>query len=91
MSNSAPKTGLNSNRLIVHPNAPIVEIKIIIDNRYEPAEIAIVNTHTMPGSVVQGLFLDAAVNINRMWQQAEVGLAAKPPDLPPAPPLENPS
>ena len=81
---------LNSNRLIVNANAPVAEIKITIDNRYDPPEIQMQNSHMMPASIVLGHLLNCAANVTGMIIAAEAQAAAgmksgTPPNLPPAP------
>lgn len=87
--------GLNTNRIIVNSGAPVVQIVITVDNRYNPPELAMQISHPMPALATAGYIYDCLGNVLRMMIQAEAAGAAKekqpdsPPNLPPAPSLQN--
>jgi len=88
--------GLQSNRLIVNVNAPIHEIKIIIDNRYEPAEMQVQNPQMIPAPFLILHLQTVAMNLQAAFIQGQLQqMPGKPaegmPDLPPAPTTEKPS
>jgi len=81
--------GLASSRIIVNANAPICEIKIVIDNRYSPAEVQMISSHPMPAVVVAAHLNNCLGNVLGMMVQVGIQEVSKqpadPPDLPPAP------
>jgi hypothetical protein len=78
---------LNANRIIVNAAAPVVTITITIDNRYEPPELKMQNSHLMPASVVASHLTTCVAQVLGMIIAAEAdALSGKKPDTPPANP-----
>lgn len=87
-----PRGPANPSQLIVHANAPIVKIEIILDNRYEPPAITMNIPQNMPASIAMSCLLHAMQSIVAMQIQFEMAnnkgqppAPDVPPDLPPAP------
>jgi hypothetical protein len=80
--------------LITNANAPVVEIKIILDNRYTPPKLAMTSNMDVPGIVVMNALHDCQGQLLKMQMMAEASNAEAArtngtgefPDLPTAPP-----
>lgn len=77
--------------IIVNANAPIIEIKILLDCRFQPAKLQLMAPSNMPESVVMKALNDAIGNLlvrqiaKDMNPAMQMQNAAQAPDLPPAP------
>ena len=76
--------------IITNANAPKVRITVDVDFRYNPPQMSVDCSQTMPALVIQGCLLTCALNLNAMMQQAEnqrqnQDQSVLPPNLPPAP------
>jgi hypothetical protein len=85
--------GLKTNRLITNANAPIATITITIDNRYDPPEIAMQNSHMMPASLVAAHLNNCLGNVLGMMVAAEAQALSgkKPEEIPNLPPVPSPA
>lgn len=83
----APQGPASPGELIVDMNAPVVEIKIILDNRYSPPKLSWTASHNIPAPVALECVLNVAQTLNRVIMQGvmQAQQPEKPPDLPPAP------
>ena len=94
----SPRGAPNPGQLIVHPNAPVLELKITIDNRYEPPLMYWTTSQQMPAVIALSALLQAAQMLTTLQIQAEMEKDKQqqkadgnepPPNLPDAPPKTN--
>ena len=57
--------------LIVNANAPVVDINVKVDFRYNPEKIQMNASQNVPGIVVCRVFLTCAMNLLGMMMEAE--------------------
>lgn len=72
-------------QIIVNANAPIVELTITVDNRYNPPAIGMKSSRPMPAKIVEKTLLFCAANLIDQELNAEMkaaGAAPIPPNLP---------
>lgn len=70
-------------QIIVNANAPIVELTITVDNRYNPPAIGMKSSMPMPAKIVEKTLLFCAANLIDQELAAEMKAAGAAPIDPP--------
>lgn len=84
----APRGPASPGEIVVNAAAPIIEIKLIMDCRFNPPKLQMMAPENMPASVIMKAFNDAMGVLLGMQITAEINSGKaqdRPPDLPPAP------
>lgn len=84
-----PRGPANPGEIITNATAPVIKMDITLDNRYTPPKLSWNVSQAIPGKIAIACLLTMASQFNQMEMQAEMEMqkGAKPPDLPPAPPV----